>query len=134
MEDRTINNGDIILHVKGLDETVDERGNMFIALRRVSWGDSKKDSLDIRKYYMSSDGNTNEKIGKGVAFLTEEGPNALTNALIKHGYGHTDDILEVLSKRKDFKIALAKITGAQLDGEFEEEFYDPADIIEDEDD
>ena len=52
---------------KDFDHTIDEKGNTFIALRKIAWGDSENYKLDLRKYYTTEDG---ERMNKGVSFLT----------------------------------------------------------------
>ena len=72
-----------------LDRIVDEKGSVFIALRKIAWGCGKDDNpedldipvkLDLRKYYNTDQG---ERMDKGVSFLTEEGPNELNVVILK---------------------------------------------------
>lgn len=85
-----------------MDRIVDERGNSYIALRRVSWFD-KEPKLEIRKWISTEDG---DRAQHGVTFLTEDGPNDLTDALIEEGFGNTQNIIRSLSKRGEFDEAL----------------------------
>lgn len=89
-----------------IDETINEvfdeaaGSNSFLALRKLRWNENSQYKLDIRKWYTNSEGE--EVAGKGVSFMTEDGPNNLINALMKHGYGDTRGILESISSREDF--------------------------------
>lgn len=89
------------------DKIIDEKGNNFIALRKICWGNSDEAKLDLRKYTTKADGT--EQMLKGVSFLTEEGPHELTKVLLAEGYGRTDDVLETISKRDDFRHCLNKV-------------------------
>ena len=113
--------------VDEFDHTIDEAGNQFIALRKIRWGDRDKVSLDIRKYWMQAEG---EVLGKGVSFLTEEGPHELVDVMTREGYGHTKEILKSLKDREDFQKSLNIVLGKEsefYDEEVgEEEIYDPA--------
>lgn len=91
----------------GMDIIYDEKGSRFLSMRKIQWvnegeePDPTKAKLELRKYTVDKDGK--EIPGKGVAFLTEEGPHTLTKELIKNGYGNTKEILKELSTRKDFE-------------------------------
>lgn len=81
------------------DYTIDEKNNTFIALRKITWGDSDTPKLDLRKYYAREDGET---MSKGVSFLTDEGPNELTRVLLDTGYGNSREIANsILDNRPD---------------------------------
>lgn len=90
-----------------INEIVDEKGSMFIALRKVQWvsddkePDESKAKLEIRKWLVDADGE--EKANKGVTFLTDEGPHELAKVLVKKGFGKTKEILKALKPRADFK-------------------------------
>jgi hypothetical protein len=131
---RTVEMGEIVCHIGDIDETFDEKGNTFLALRQVSWGNSDKSYLDLRKYYIDPKGG-DEKISKGLSFLTEEGPHELTMVLTKLGFGHTDEILTELKSRDDFAVALSNVMGGTIPAEFTEaeELYEPSHIIDLED-
>lgn len=95
--------------VYGDDHIIDEKGNAFIALRRVAWGTNRsedKAKLEIRKYYNNATGD--ETPAKGVAFLTDEGPHNLTHELLDMGFGNTEVVLEKIKDREDFEEALIK--------------------------
>ena len=119
------------------DYTIDEKGNTFIALRKIDWNNSGNYKLDIRKYYASEEG---EKMAKGVSFLTEDGPDELTKVLLETGYGNDEEIANtILENRKGI---LARIAVAlndpeksydlniELEQELEDdEFYDPEELM-----
>ena len=94
-----------------LDRIVEEKGNTYISFRKITWGpeiDEEKEKLDIRKYYTNADGE--EVVGKGVSFLTDEGPHELTKILLEEGYGHSDDIAEAIKNRDDYNDIVEDIT------------------------
>jgi hypothetical protein len=99
---------DSIYHIfKDYDLPFDERGSQCGVIRKVQWvkngaePDESKAKLEIRKVYLSSEGE--EKLAKGYTFSTDEGPHELAQNLIKIGYGHTKEVLTELAKRDDFK-------------------------------
>ena len=89
-----------------LDAIFDERGSAYLALRRIQWvkegsePDESKAKLEIRRWRVSDEG---ERAERGVAFLTDEGPNELAKVLVHEGFGKTKDILSELRRREDFK-------------------------------
>lgn len=127
--------------INGFDHIIEEKGNSYIALRKLTWSEGSSERLDIRKYMVDSDGN--EVIGKGVGFLTEDGPHELTKVLVETGYGKTEDILKGIKDRKDFMPSLNKIlSGSEKESvskdtdmdfneykEEEEEYYDPRELV-----
>lgn len=122
-----------------INEIIDEAsGNSFIALRKLRWSENSSFRLDIRKWFTNSEGD--EIAGKGVSFITEEGPENLIEALLKHGYGDTRKTLNGIKDREDFLVSVKEIliendmdinsidiSLNQLDGS--ESYYDPKDII-----
>lgn len=74
------------------DHVLDEKGNTYIAFRKIKWGDSEEYKPDIRKYYATEEG---EQMAKGVV-LTEEATHELTTALLKEGYGNDKEIYETI--------------------------------------
>ena len=121
-----------------VDEVIDEvPGSSFIALRKLRWSDSGSFKLDIRKWYTNSEGE--EIAGKGVSFMTEEGPDNLIEALLKHGYGDTRKTLNGIKDRDDFLPAVKEIItekGVDFDSievpsldSLSEDFYDPKSIL-----
>ena len=121
-----------------VDEVIDEvPGSSFIALRKLRWSDSGSFKLDIRKWYTNSEGE--EIAGKGVSFMTEEGPDNLIEALLKPGYGDTRKTLNGIKDREDFLPAVKEIItekGVDFDSievpsldSLSEDFYDPKSIL-----
>lgn len=125
------NNGPIkYTIVDNFDHIVDERGNQTINLRKLYWGDDEsKVRLDLRRWTIGEDGQ--EMVGKGVSFMTEEGPHTLVDTMVQEGYGHTTDILKGLSVREDFKPSLNRVLGEDEqiyvgeEASERETFYDP---------
>ena len=119
------------------DYTIDEKGNTFIALRKIDWGNKGEYKLDLRKYYATESG---ENMNKGVSFLTEDGPNELTKVLIETGYGNDDEIANAIIENRIGILArinkelsenenlLEMINSADLDID-DDEFYDPEELI-----
>ena len=116
------------------DYTIDEKGNTFIALRKIDWSNSGNYKLDLRKYYASESGET---MAKGVSFLTEEGPDELTKVLLETGYGNPDEITDtIVYKRPDVLRKLCKVISSdpslsdpKLINDEDEEFYDPEELM-----
>lgn len=119
------------------DYTIDEKGNTFIALRKIDWNNKGEYKLDLRKYYASESGET---MAKGVSFLTEDGPHELTKVLVETGYGDDNELAEAIIKDRPY---IAKRIKEELDNnQFyanridklestyeEDEFYDPEELI-----
>lgn len=110
------------------DYLVEEKGNQAIFFRRVSWG-GRDAKPEIRKWYVDG---TSETPGKGVTFMTEEGPDELIKIMTEVGYGKTEEILENISKRDDFEISVKKVLGKEIEKVIDdtsdielEEVYDP---------
>ena len=123
--------------VDDYDKIFDDKGNTFLSLRKIKWGDSDKTHLDLRKWYCNSNGE--ETPGKGFSFLTEEGPHELTKVLLENGYGYTEDVIDSVKDREDFMASLVKCLNKEdidnLDIELPEvdsddNYYDPSIIIE----
>lgn len=121
-----------------IDEVIDEvPGSSFIALRKLRWSENSPFKLDIRKWYTNNEGE--EIAGKGVGFMTEEGPDNLIEALLKHGYGDTRKTLYGIKDREDFLPAVKEIIteqGVNLDDikvesldSISNNFYDPKSVI-----
>lgn len=116
------------------DHTFDEKGNVFLAFRQLSWSEGSDPKYDLRKYYINKDGN--ETVGKGFSFLTEEGPHELAKVLVSTGFGKTQDILNELSKRDDFRASLNKVLGKDdplYDDSIKDDevYYDPKELLAD---
>lgn len=122
-----------------VNEVVDEApGNSYIALRKLRWSPTSEFRLDIRKWFVNADGT--EVAGKGVAFVTDEGPANLINALLKHGYGDTRKTLDGIKDRDDFLVTVKEVleeNNLNLDSvevlhaspNGSESYYDPKSII-----
>lgn len=120
------------------DYTIDEKGNTFIALRKIDWGGNGNYKLDLRKYYANESGET---MSKGVSFLTEDGPNELTKVLLETGYGEANEIANtLLEHRKDIVARIAHELNdpnksydlsVELESHLEDEemYYDPEELI-----
>jgi len=96
------------------DKVFDEKGNTFLSIRKLSWGDKTDWKYDIRKWMINKEGE--EIPNKGFSILTEHGMDNLTETLIKEGFGDTLELKSLLEERKDF------------DDE-EDTMYDPNDFI-----
>lgn len=87
------------------DFTIDEKGNKYIALRKIKWGSSDEYKLDLRNYVSNEDG---EIMLKGCTFISEETGHELANVLVREGYGHADDIVnDIVENRRDIYLAMA---------------------------
>ena len=84
--------------------------------------------------------NEGEEIaGKGVSFMTEEGPSNLVETLLSHGYGDTRKTLDSLKDREDFLVSVKEIiteNDMDLDSvkienidSLDGEYYDPKSIL-----
>lgn len=113
-------------------------GNSFLALRKLRWSENSQFKLDIRKWFTNSEGE--EIAGKGVSFLTPEGPDNLIQALLEIGCGDTRKTLNGIKDRDDFLVSVKEVLTEnnmdldsvdisidQLDGS--ESYYDPKSII-----
>lgn len=122
------------------DHIVDEKANTFIAVRKLVWGevdadnvDKNKIRFDIRKWYTRSDGT--ESVGKGVSFITEQGPHNLAKMLVENNYGDTKDLLVGLKDRDNFRSSLNSILDKDDDlydedaGNEEDDLYVPDDDL-----
>ena len=118
----------------GINELIEERGNMVTMLREVAWG-NREAHLEVRKWVVSPD---EEKPMRGCCFMTEEGPHKLVEVMADNGYGNTKTVLGALSKREDFDDALTQTIGKKKVGKAkntevtvdEEEFFDPKSVAE----
>lgn len=80
------------------DFTLDEKGNKFMALRKIKWGSSEEYKLDLRNYVATEEG---ERMLKGCTFISDEGAHELTSILIEQGYGHADTIADKISESRE---------------------------------
>lgn len=119
------------------DYTVDEKGNTFIALRKIDWGNKGEYKLDIRKYYASEAGET---MSKGLSFLTDEGPDELTRVLLETGYGDDEEIANTLLENRKGVVARIMKKNDESDIPYdwsthledevdEDDYYDPEELI-----
>jgi len=125
-------NGEFKYSFRGINRIVEEKNNSFIRFAQIAWAgedeevEPSKIKYDIRKYFTDADGN--EKLGKGVTFLTDDGPHELANILVEEGFGKTDKILDNLKKRDDFGEAVKSVYGDAVD-EDDDGTFDLRDII-----
>ena len=112
----------------GFDHVFDEKGNTFLALRKIQWGGKGDFKLDLRKWYINSNGE--ETVGNGVSFLTEEGPHELAKVLVDNGFGHTGEILQGIYHRDDFEQCLENLrNGIDVMDNNDEDYYDPKEFL-----
>lgn len=116
------------------DYIIEEKANQFTSLRKIDWGNTGNYKLDLRRYYTSSDGT--EKMGKGISFMTEEGPSELTKVMLGLGYCETVDALTAIKDRPDFRSSLNVVLNNKDDEFYDESaeelkgnYYDPKDLI-----
>lgn len=111
----------------GFDFILEEKGNTFIALRKMTWGEKDYEpKYDIRKWY-SSQGEA--KAGKGVG-LSEEGLDELVNILLSSGFGNTEEVLSSIKHRDDFEKSYDKIVkGIIFENEEDDTYYDPREVL-----
>lgn len=105
------------------DETVfDEKNNTVLVLRYENWSDNpEKEKLYLRKCRV--DKNTGDlNCDKGFPFLTPAGADSLVEEMVRRGFGDTNELLKILSNRKDKDEAIE----VEYD---EEEYYDPSEIF-----
>ena len=103
-------NSEFKYSIRGIDRIVEERGNQFIRFAQIAWAGADEDvppekiKYDLRKYITDADGN--EKMLKGVSFLTKDGPQELVYVLLEEGFGKTDKVLSIIKNRPDFKSSI----------------------------
>lgn len=126
------NNEDKFRYTIGdVNELIEERGNMVTMLRKLAWGDHDE-KLELRRWIVDID---SEKANKGVTFMTEEGPNNLTEVMTRLGYGDTETLIKELSEREDFDEALVNVIGvkkvetAKKETSAKPTFYDPKQVL-----
>lgn len=126
------NPGEFKYSFRGINRVVEERGNQFIRFAQIAWKGEDEEcepneiKYDLRKYTTDSDGN--ERMLKGVSFLSEEGPHELTHILVEEGFGNTEKIIDTLKTRDDFKSAVESSYGVNVDSD-EDGTFDLRDII-----
>lgn len=125
-------NGEFKYSFRGVNRVVEEKGNQFIRFAQIAWAgedeevDPSKIKYDLRRYFTDSDGV--EKMGKGVTFLSDNGPTELTHILVEEGFGKTSTILGNIKKRGDFPEAVKEVYGDAADN-VDDETFDLRDII-----
>ena len=116
-----------------INRIIEEKGNQFIRFAQISWtknfedADPSKIKYDLRKYTTDADGN--EKMLKGVSFLTDNGPSELVHVLTEEGFGKTTTILDNISKRDDFKDSIQELKNGG-NSEVTDELFDLRDILD----
>lgn len=123
--------GEFKYSIRGLNRIVEERGQQFLRLSRIAWNasddddvDEDKIKLDLRKYRTDADGR--EIMGKGVSFMTEEGPHELVHIMIEEGYGDTEKCISLLKNRNNFKDAVNAAYGNKSE---DDETFDLRDLL-----
>ena len=109
------------------DHVIEERDNLSIIMRKISWGNSGEYKVDIRKYLYTEEG---ERMNKGIS-LTDNGANELTKELVSCGYGDTKEIIKALSKREENLADLINQCNNESEDEDNEseEYYDPKELL-----
>ena len=116
-----------------IDIIFDEKGSRFLSLRKVQWvnkgeePNEEKAKYEMRKYTVGKEGE--EICGKGVAFLTEDGPHNLAKELIANGFGHTSDVLKELIKRNDFKETVEHLGEDENDSVGDGNYFDMKSLL-----
>lgn len=111
----------------------DSTGGTTVIVRKISWfgGESK---VDIRKWYNHN--LANETPGHGVA-LDTNGADILTEALVRAGYGHKEELERLLTTRveidreveTDDDIELEKDSVLDKEVKSTDEFYSAKDLL-----
>lgn len=117
----------------GINELIDEKGNMTVMLREVAWG-GRDYHLEIRKWIIDID---KEQPMKGVTFITDEGPNNLVEVMVDKGYGNTEKIITNIKERPDFMDSLTRVIGQKTVDTAkktkvtitEDDYFDPKSIL-----
>lgn len=124
-------NGEFKYSFRGINRIVEERGNQFIRFAQIAWKGEDEEcepseiKYDLRKYTTDSDGK--ERMLKGVSFLSEEGPTELTHILLEEGFGKTENVIDIIKNRQDFKDAVEASYGVHTDNN--DGTFDLRDII-----
>jgi len=125
-------NGEFKYSFRGINRIVEERGNQFIRFAQIAWKGEDEEcepneiKYDLRKYTTDSDGK--ERMLKGVSFLSEEGPTELTHILLEEGFGKTENVIDIIKNRQDFKDAVEASYGIHTDN-IDDGTFDLRDII-----
>ena len=113
------------------DYTIDEKGNRYVALRKIDWGNKGEYKLDLRKYYASDAG---EKMSSGVT-MSDDAADELAKVLLETGYGNIEELANtIIDNRPELLGKICSemnrrgITANDIEYE-DEEFYDPEELI-----
>ena len=106
------------------DFILEEGGNTSINLRMVSWNDGAY-KLDIRKYSYE---NGREIYKKGIR-LNDKGGHELATRLVEKGYGDTFRLFDTVRHRNDWSDDMLDPNYQPPDAVDEEDFYDPAELL-----
>ena len=116
-----------------IDTIIDEKGDSFVAFRKVQWArsmeaekDESKAKYELRKWRVTPEG---EVPNKGLTFLTEKGPHNCVTGLIENGFGDTKEILLKLKDRKDFKHAVETLYDDSEISDSNGEYFDAREIL-----
>ena len=117
----------------GVDTIIDEKGDSFIALRKVQWAknrdvepDESKAKYELRKWRFTPEG---EVPNKGLTFLTEEGPHNCVIGLIENGFGKTKDVLLKLKERDDFRYSVETMYDDSEVSDSDGEYFDARELL-----
>ena len=118
---------------------VDEKGNKYLQLAWTRWNDRGEYKLELRSFYSTNDGY---HPGKGVSFLTEDGPNELVKCMVEDGYGDDDELFDVIVNNRSNLYAkfanhfmnkdeneIKDIIDNNYEDESDDEFYDAEDLL-----
>ena len=125
-------NGEFKYSFRGINRVVEEKGNQFIRFAQIAWAGENEEvepdkiKYDLRRYFTDADGV--EKMGKGVTFLSDNGPTELTHILVEEGFGKTSKILDSIKTRADFPDAVREAYGDKVE-EAEDGTFDLRDIL-----
>ena len=108
----------------GINEVIDEGGNMILMLREVGWN-GRDHRLELRKWIIDAE---SEKPMKGCTFMTEQGPHNAEETFVRLGFGQTTNLLHELSAREDFEQSLVHTIGQKKVDEAKQQV-----VLEDED-
>ena len=120
----------------GINELIDEgTGNSSIMLREVGWN-GRDPKLEIRKWIIDVDKETPMR---GLSFITEQGPNTLTEVLAEKGFGNTEKLINNIKDREDFDESLVKVIGKKKIEKSkntevtisEDDYFDPKSVLDD---
>lgn len=116
---------------KDYDVLFDEKASTCGTIRKVQWvregaePDESKAKVEIRHIKVDETGETPLK---GYSFSTPEGPDELTEGMIKAGFGKTKEILKAVRMREDFLEAANTINDDEDEGG-DGETFDMRDLL-----